>query len=254
MIFVEASVYLAILRDTYEAFCFLQFFKLCAFFVGGEEELATQLAGEPAFKLPFPLQRYTVQPGPKFLRIMKLCILQYVVVRPLNSLAAIICQAIGVYGEGEWRFDFAYIYLQVLVGNISFTVSFYCLFTFYLATKEILRASKVNREKNAWWRWIFLFILFSSTQPLLKFISIKLVVFWVFWQGLIFAILAGFGVIPPMWRYSTWEFALVLNNSIITIEMFSVAVLHIWAYPYDVYKVSVQSQRPLVAAAGGNEI
>lgn len=65
MLFVGASVYLAILRDTYEAFCFLQFFKLCAFFVGGEEELATQLAGEPMLKLPFPLQRWTVTLGPK---------------------------------------------------------------------------------------------------------------------------------------------------------------------------------------------
>lgn len=37
----------------------------------------------------------------------------------------------------------AYVYLQVLVGNISFTISFYCLFTFYLASKSILRASKV---------------------------------------------------------------------------------------------------------------
>jgi hypothetical protein len=65
MIFVSASVYLAILRDTYEAFCFLQFFKLCAFFVGGEEELATQLAGEPDLKLPFPLGKFTVHLGPK---------------------------------------------------------------------------------------------------------------------------------------------------------------------------------------------
>lgn len=94
--------------------------------------------------------------------------------------------------------------------------------------------------------------------------------FWVFWQGLVFAVLSGFGLIPPSWKYSSWEFALVLNNAIITVEMFSVAgfcfffarkrnaccsqqkekVLHVFAYPYDVYRVSVQSQRPLVASNG----
>jgi hypothetical protein len=102
MIFVSASVYLAILRDAYEAFAFLQFFKLCCFFVGGEEELSSLLAGEPPLSLPFPLHRWQVKLGPGFLRVIKLCILQYVIVRPLSSLAAIVCQAAGVYGEGEW--------------------------------------------------------------------------------------------------------------------------------------------------------
>lgn len=170
--------------------------------MGGEEELSTQLAGEPPLKLPFPLGRFTVQLGPKFLRVIKLGILQYLIYRPLSSLAAILCQIFGVYGEGEWSFRFAYLYLQVIGGNISFSVSFYCLFTFYLATRSILRASK----------------------PLLKFVSIKLVVFWVFWQGLLFSILAGLGALPATaWRYSSWELALVLNNAIITVEMFAIA-------------------------------
>ncbi len=95
VLFVQASVYLSILRDSYEAFAFLQFFKLCAFFVGGEEELSAQLAGEPLFRLPFPLQRYTVRLGPTFVRVVKLCVLQYVIVRPLTSLAAIACEIAG---------------------------------------------------------------------------------------------------------------------------------------------------------------
>jgi hypothetical protein len=95
VLFVRASVYLSILRDSYEAFAFLQFFKLCAFFVGGEEELSAQLAGEPLFKLPFPLQRWSVRLGPAFVRVIKLCVLQYVIVRPLTAVAAIICEIVG---------------------------------------------------------------------------------------------------------------------------------------------------------------
>lgn len=85
-----------------------------------------------------------------------------------------------MYEEGSWSLHHAYVYLQVIVGNISFTLAFYCLFTFYLATKTILKASK----------------------PLLKFICIKLVVFFVFWQGLVFAILSGVGVVPALWKVS----------------------------------------------------
>jgi hypothetical protein len=95
VLFVRASVYLSILRDSFEAFAFLQFFKLCAFFVGGEEELAAQLAGEPLFKLPFPLQKWSVRLGPTFVRVIKLCVLQYVIIRPLTSITAIICEIVG---------------------------------------------------------------------------------------------------------------------------------------------------------------
>jgi hypothetical protein len=184
--------------------------------------------------------------------------------------------------------------VSVIVGNISFTISFYCLFTFYLATKSILRASKANK------RQVFVIVdrvvsslCFVLFQPLLKFVSIKLVVFWVsclldaFFFFLLFlssflvsGVLARAGVCGVGGRGSgaadvavlamgVCELntllccvvllfvvlcclqALMLNNAIITVEMFSVAVLHVFAYPHDVYRVATQSQRPLVAAAGG---
>lgn len=223
ILFVTVQIYFAILRDAYEAFVLFQFFKLCVNLLGGEDELVRKLAGLPPLPLPWPFCRKSVALDEKFVRRMKQGILQYVIIRPLTSVAAIICEAFHVYGDGTWSFTGGFLYVQI-VNNISFTVSLYCLFCFYLATKDELRPSR----------------------PLLKFLTIKIVVFFCFWQALLIAILVAAGAIKGFWLYDASEAGIVINNLIICCEMFCVAVMHIFAYPYDVYRVRAQSQAPLI--------
>jgi len=59
-------------------------------------------------------------------------ILQYTIIRPLTTIVSIICELSGVYGESEFKFNKAYIYIT-LVNNFSQFTAMYCLVLFYKA-------------------------------------------------------------------------------------------------------------------------
>ena len=58
-----------------------------------------------------------------FLVITKQCILQYVLIKPLMSLVAVICQALGAYNEGSFDPTNPYLYVTIII-NISVSVSY----------------------------------------------------------------------------------------------------------------------------------
>jgi Organic solute transporter Ostalpha len=105
-------------------------------------------------------------------------ILQYVVVRPASTLVAFCCEQAGVYGEGELSFSVAFPYL-LLVNNVSQFAAMYCLVLFYRANRVRLR----------------------PMRPLPKFLCIKAVVFFSFFQQVIVALLVRLGaldaILPP---------------------------------------------------------
>jgi len=53
-------------------------------------------------------------------------------------------------------------------------------------------------------------------------------------------------VIPEAFGLSEGEFAIAVQNFAITIEMFGIAILHLYAFPADMYRIQAQSQAPLV--------
>ena len=57
MIFYSAAVYIAILRDLYEAYVLWQFFRLMIELGGGQEELLEKVRGVEPFSLPWPFCR-----------------------------------------------------------------------------------------------------------------------------------------------------------------------------------------------------
>ena len=81
-------------------------------------------------------------------------------------MLAIVFDKNGMYHEGEFTFKSGYLYLS-LINNLSVTVSLYWLVLFYLATEERLK----------------------PFNPFSKFLCIKAIIFFSFWQACLFTIL-----------------------------------------------------------------
>ncbi|KAM9426766.1 transmembrane protein 184C-like isoform 1-T1 [Pholidichthys leucotaenia] len=156
----------------------------------------------------------------------KLGVLQYTVVRPVNTVIALICQLCGVYDEANFSFRNAWSYL-VIINNISQLFAMYCLVLLYRALREEL----------------------TPIRPVGKFLCVKLVVFVSFWQAVLIAILVKVGVISDKhtWDWDSVEaVATGLQDFIICIEMFLAAIAHHYTFTYKPY---VQQRRGHVLTA-----
>ncbi|TKC49784.1 hypothetical protein EI555_002505, partial [Monodon monoceros] len=108
-----------------------------------------------------------------FLRFCKQATLQFCIVKPIMALVTIILQAFSKYHDGDFNIHSGYLYVT-LIYNASVSLALYALFLFYFATRELLR----------------------PFEPVLKFLTIKAVIFLSFWQGMLLAILERCGAIP----------------------------------------------------------
>ena len=86
--------------------------------------------------------------------------LQYVLVRPLLALAALITQATKQYCNESMSPSFAHLWILV-ISIISVTVAMWGLANFYVEVREDL----------------------ASRHPTSKFVALKLVVFFTFFQN-----------------------------------------------------------------------
>lgn len=101
-----------------------------------------------------------------FYRKIKQGVLQFVLIKPLTALLAIILDSYDLYSEGVFDFKTGYLYLSA-INNCSVSLSLYCLVLFYLATEERLK----------------------PFNPFYKFLTVKAVLFFSFWQGCLFQLL-----------------------------------------------------------------
>ena len=73
-------------------------------------------------------------------------------------------------------------------------------------------------------------------RPIPKFLCIKTVIFFAFWQGTFVAFLGWVGAIKPDQDWSISDFSLFIQDSLICVEMFFVAIAHGYAFGYIQYK------------------
>lgn len=69
-----------------------------------------------------------------------------------------------------------------------------------------------------------------------------------FWQSIFIALLVAVGAIGGFWVYNAFEAGIVINSALICFEMCIVAILHMWAYPVDLYRILCLAQAPLLHA------
>ncbi|KAF5449060.1 hypothetical protein F2P56_029547 [Juglans regia] len=207
------SVDCEILRDCYESFamyCFGRYLVAC---LGGEERtiqfmeregrassktpLLEHSSEKGTVKHPFPMN-YFLKPwrlGQWFYQIIKIGIVQYMMIKSLSAILAVILEAFSVYCEGEFKWGCGYPYIAVVL-NFSQSWALYCLVQFYTATKDEL----------------------AHIKPLAKFLTFKSIVFLTWWQGVAIAILYALGLFKSPIAQAL-QFKSTVQDFIICIEI-----------------------------------
>ncbi|XP_021760965.1 protein LAZ1 homolog 1-like [Chenopodium quinoa] len=224
----KAAFNCEVIRDCYEAFalyCFERYLIAC---LGGEEKTIEFMesqsiinSGSPLLEEaytygvvehPFPLNYFIREwyLGKDFYQAVKIGIVQYMILKLICALLAILLEACGVYGEGKFQWNYGYPYLAAVL-NFSQTWALYCLVQFYSVTKDRLEPIK----------------------PLAKFLTFKSIVFLTWWQGIAVAFLFSIGAFRGSLAQ---ELKTRIQDYIICIEMGVAAVVHLYVFPAVPYK------------------
>ncbi|KAF3602271.1 hypothetical protein F2Q69_00032630, partial [Brassica cretica] len=164
-------------------------------------------------KHPFPMNLF-LKPwrlSHWFYQVVKFGIVQYMIIKSLTALTALILEAFGVYCEGEFKWSCGYPYLAVVL-NFSQSWALYCLVQFYGATKDEL----------------------AHIKPLAKFLTFKSIVFLTWWQGVAIALLSSLGLFKSSIAQSL-QLKTSVQDFIICIEMGIASVVHLYVFPAKPY-------------------
>ncbi|KAJ7073888.1 DUF300 domain-containing protein [Mycena amicta] len=191
-------------------------FVLLLSYLGGERSLLIMLHGRPPKDPVFPVSLFKREidvSDPYMFLFLKRGILQYVQVKPILAFATLILKAVGKYNEGSLRSNSGYLYISI-VYNISICLSLYCLAVFWMCVNDDLK----------------------PFRPVPKFLCVKGILFFSFWQALFISILVSAGAISHLGPYTRDEdrdtIALALTDLLICIEMPFFALAHAYAFSY----------------------
>ncbi|KAJ4726243.1 hypothetical protein OWV82_004986 [Melia azedarach] len=142
------------------------------------------------------------------LKLLKYWTWQFVVIRPVCSILMITLQLLGLYSSWiSWTFT--------IILNISVSLALYSLVLFYhVFAKEL-----------------------EPHRPLAKFLCIKGIVFFCFWQGIVLDILVALGIIKS---HHVWldveHIEEALQNALVCVEMVFFAMFQKYAYSAKPYR------------------
>ncbi|GAA5868622.1 hypothetical protein JCM8547_003758 [Rhodosporidiobolus lusitaniae] len=217
--FFRSYTYYSVSVIIYESIVLAAFLMLLLQYVGESTDAQKEVLREKEKqKIPFPFWCIRYRPSkPYFLHSLKWAVLQYSFLRPLISIAEIICQAYGVLCPTQYSIYFAEVYLDS-IDFVSISVALYGLIVLYDLCKEQMAGKK----------------------PLSKFLCIKMVVMLTFYQSFIFSILESHDVIKATEYWTATNVADGLNALCICCEMVIMAFAFGWAFNVKEY----QAQAP----------
>lgn len=208
LVLPRQAVYFDTVRVIYEAFVIYTFLNLCLGYVGGAGEVEVKMNGhvlQPSIlACTCCLPPLTV--NGQFVKHCKQGTLQFTLLMPILGILSVILFATGHYTPGNWGPSNGYLYITI-VYNITYSVALFALFVFYKGARDLL----------------------APFNPMLKFVLVKAVVFFTFWQGILIAILVGTQAIPVA------EDGTKLQNLLICLEMLPAAIGMFFAFPYQEY-------------------
>ncbi|KAJ3236435.1 hypothetical protein HDU77_011789 [Chytriomyces hyalinus] len=215
--FFYHSIYFDIIRDCYEAFVIFSFFGLLQQYIGGtlenQHKFMQTIHAPSRMRYPFPLNCFTFNPrGNAFLVNTKICILQYVVVRPIMTIAAYFMEWYGIFCPISMDPRYGSVWVSS-INLISVSVAMYALILFYIV---------IHHE-------------IPERKPLWKFIAVKFVVFFSFWQSIVISILDTAGVIQGTSAWSSDNTSSLIEAFLISFEMIIASCIHIKAFNYKEY-------------------
>lgn len=220
LVSLNMAFYVDALRDVYEAFVIYCFFGLLVSYLGGERSLLNMLHGRPYTKHLFPVNLWyrEIDVGdPYSFLFIKRGILQYVYVKPILAAVTMLLKANDAYNDGSVSLKSGYFWVSFFY-NLSVCLSLYCLGIFFMATQDDL----------------------EEFRPIPKFLCIKAVIFFSFWQGFAISVLVAIGVMSK----TTPEMAVAIQDFLICIEMVVASIGHWYAFSHKDYtETDIQSAR-----------
>lgn len=218
MVVPITGLYFDSLREVYESFVIYSFMKYLLNFLQYDTNLQQYIYHKPGPTHIFPLCFLpTCIGGKSFLIRCKHGILQYVVVRPITTLIAFTSQMFDFYGEGNYNPLSGYTYpVLLLINNASQITAMYCLVIFYTGYQQEL----------------------GPMRPLAKFFSIKLVVFFSFFQSVLISGLLELPFVEDFFRQIFPELddkvsiGRKFQELLICFDMLIAAIGHLFAFTY----------------------
>eukprot|EP00930_Biecheleria_cincta_P016316 TRINITY_DN13318_c0_g1_i1.p1 TRINITY_DN13318_c0_g1~~TRINITY_DN13318_c0_g1_i1.p1 ORF type:complete len:444 (+),score=78.93 TRINITY_DN13318_c0_g1_i1:61-1392(+) len=196
----SACFFIRSVRDIWEAVVIYSFLTLIIEYMGGEHLCLHSISQrDEAVPHLFPMNLCMPPIATEnMIRVPKIGALQFVVVKPVVAVMSIVVYALGQLQNWYYQWTLFIIY------NISYSVALYALYLIYWA----------SHEQEA----------LQSKRPLLKFISVKMIVFLTFWQALILP------SVPLPGSISRWE------DFILACEMVAFALLMNIAFSWREFK------------------
>ncbi|RKP12905.1 organic solute transporter subunit alpha/Transmembrane protein, partial [Piptocephalis cylindrospora] len=216
--FYAHFIYYELVRDCYEAFVIASFFILLLQYLADTPALQRDsllVYKGRVMRVAFPFCCFHYDAGSThYLQFLKYCIMQYVVLRPICTILAVIMQAAGIYCPDSYHPNHGNLWLTI-IQTISVTISLYALIQLYMTIKKDI----------------------AKHKPLIKFLSVKGIVFLVFWQALLISMLSAADVIKPSEFWSADAIANGISSFLLCVEMVPFAIIHHKAFPATPYKV-----------------
>jgi hypothetical protein len=209
------ALYMQAAREFYEAFAVLSFLQFLLNNLGStDDEIAARIKRDASsidHSFPFCfMKRWRM--GREFLSKCKFGVLSYVVAKIFTATVTFFCVRDGTYGEGTFNPLKGYIWVA-MVDNVSQLWALYCLVLFYRGLHRQL----------------------APLNPFSKFVTVKAVVFFSYWQSIAISICVGMGYIKHTPFYDTDDVSRALQNWLICVEMFLAALAHRHAFSYQEY-------------------
>ncbi|QRV78155.1 Organic solute transporter Ostalpha [Ceratobasidium sp. AG-Ba] len=208
---LEAGVIIDVIRDVYEAFVIYCFFHLLLIYLGGERSLLILLYGREPKQHAFPVSLFKREldaSDPFTFLFLRRGILQYVQVKPVLAAVTLILKALGKYREGAFRVDAGYLYVSIIY-NASICLSLYCLAMFWVCVSADLK----------------------PFRPMPKFLCVKGILFFSFWQSITISFFVSIGLIKRLGPYTDVEhISLAITDTLICYEMPLFAIAHSFAF------------------------
>eukprot|EP00466_Bigelowiella_natans_P015074 jgi/Bigna1/66882/fgenesh1_pg.2_\ len=210
LLYKESNIYFDTVRECYEAFVIYSFLQFLVNFLGGEDMLCDHL--ERSMKVQrhvFPFCNLTTwEMGREFFEKVRLGTIQYVIIRPVLAWICFVLYQNDMYGAGEFRLDRGYLWVT-LITNMSQVWAMYCLALFYMALKDEL----------------------APLRPVGKFMVVKAVVFFTWWQSVVLAVLVRYEWIHRNGAFSVEDVVNGTQNFLICLEMLAAAMAHRYTFP-----------------------
>lgn len=213
LIVVRWRFFLTTVRDTYESIVLYIFFMLMIAYCGGEGQLLRSLKAKRYKGMhPFPMCWLPSYPlDTAFYLRCKRWVLQCALIKPVCSFIAMVGSPLGIYTEGHFAVNNLYTYTCILV-NFSLTWALY-----YLVLFEI----ECGKEMH-------------YARTFLKFLCIKSIIFFSYWQSVCVTLAASAGLLnlgkDEKERETT---SALIQDLLMCFELLPVALMHRAAFGRD---------------------